>query len=218
VETGTASCFAPLAADRLRRLPFARPTSPGKTRVRGFYGCSSGRFSSRHRKPHRIATGCGPCGYKTASGRSKWPNRDPLGEPGAEVVVSHGRSGIQLAELTSVASLYAFVANDPADKIDRDGRQPYSWIIRCLNASQGTIAGPRPIKCTLQSSTTYYSPSGIPVQTVCNYSCSGGGTTDTLAPIQSAPSTVVVSGNGPCPNNPPYNWPTLPPNTWDPKK
>ena len=35
METGTASCFNLLAADRLRRLP-ACPTSALKTRVRGF--------------------------------------------------------------------------------------------------------------------------------------------------------------------------------------
>ena len=102
VETGTASCFAPLAADRLRRQPFARPTSPHKTRVRGFYGCSSGRFSSQRRRIRRIATGCGPCGYKTVSGRSKWVNRDPLEE----------RGGL---------NLYAFALNEPTVLIDNLG-------------------------------------------------------------------------------------------------
>ena len=102
METGTASCFAPLAADRLRRLPFARPTSPRKTRVRGFYGYSSGRFSSRRRRSRAIATGCGACGYKTASGRGKWVNRDPLGENGG-------------------LNLYAFVVNQPTLFMDRWG-------------------------------------------------------------------------------------------------
>lgn len=99
METGTASCFTSLAADRLRRPPFACPTSPRKTRVRGFCRGPSGRFSSRHRRIRATATGCGGCGYKTASGRGKWPNRDPIGEQG----------GI---------NLYEFVGNRPLASID----------------------------------------------------------------------------------------------------
>jgi RHS repeat-associated protein len=99
VETGTASCLTLLAADRLRWPPFARQTSPRKTRARGFYGCPSGRFSSRSRRTHRIATGCGACGYKTASGRGKWPNRDPIQENGG-------------------LNLYSFAMNRPVNTVD----------------------------------------------------------------------------------------------------
>jgi hypothetical protein len=104
VETGTASCFAPLAADRLRRLPFARLTSPLKTRVRGFYRGPSGRFSSRRRRSRAIATGCRACGYKTASGRGRWPNRDPIQERGGK-------------------NLYAFWENDLINNLDAAGLQ-----------------------------------------------------------------------------------------------
>jgi hypothetical protein len=43
------------------------------------------------------------CGYKTASGLGKWPNRDPLEEIGGK-------------------NLYAFVYNNPLKFIDTDGR------------------------------------------------------------------------------------------------
>jgi len=43
------------------------------------------------------------CAYRTASGRAKWPNRDPFGE----------RGGL---------NLYGFVANNPVNWIDTDGR------------------------------------------------------------------------------------------------
>jgi hypothetical protein len=43
------------------------------------------------------------CAYKTASGLDKWPNRDPLGEPGG-------------------LNLYGFVANNPLNLIDTDGK------------------------------------------------------------------------------------------------
>ena len=116
METGTASCFAPLAADRLRRLPFARPTSSRKTRVRDFCAGQSGRFSSRRRRSGAIATGCRACGYKTASGRSKWLNRDPLGEPGFEVL-QRGLADV----LGDGPNLYAYVKNDPTDRMDPRG-------------------------------------------------------------------------------------------------
>ena len=127
VETGTASCFAPLAADRLRRPPFARLTSPLKTRVQGFCRGASGRFSSRLRRSRAIATGCGACGYKTASGRGKWPNRDPIGEAG----------GI---------NLYGFVGNDPIDRVDPLGERWPDYYYFNIN-----IAIPNPWTATLVS-------------------------------------------------------------------
>jgi len=117
VETGTASCFAPLAADRLRRQPFARPTSPLKTRVRGFCRSASGRFSSRRRRNRAIATGCGVRGYKTASGRSKWPNRDPIGDLGFGTVT-------RLFVRDDYLNPYMFARNDGIDDVDLLGLQP----------------------------------------------------------------------------------------------
>ena len=106
VETGTASCLTFLAADRQQR-PLARPISPLKTRVRGFCRGASGRSSSRRRATSINATGCRVCGYKTASGRGKWPNRDPIGEMGC-------------------INLYSFVRNDPCDLYDPLGLLPPS--------------------------------------------------------------------------------------------
>ncbi len=51
-----------------------------------------------------MATGCGACGYKTVSGRGKWPNRDPIGELG----------GI---------NLYEYAGNDAVDNVDPFGLQ-----------------------------------------------------------------------------------------------
>ncbi len=104
METGTASCFHPLAADRLWRLPLACPTSPLKTRVRVFCARPSGRLSRRGRRTRATATGCGGCGYKTAPGRAKWVNRDPIEEDG----------GI---------NLYGYVGNNPVNDVDPLGLQ-----------------------------------------------------------------------------------------------
>jgi hypothetical protein len=42
------------------------------------------------------------CGYETASGRPKWPSRDPIGERGGK-------------------NLYAFIANNPIVQVDING-------------------------------------------------------------------------------------------------
>lgn len=159
VETGTASCFNLLAADRQQRRPFASPTSPLKTRVRGFYGCSSGRFSSRRRRSRAIATGCGACGYKTASGRSKWVNRDPLGEGGFIVLQLHKgfmSAGLarRMAELSQGPNLYRFWENDLVNNVDAAGLQgviapsgPPGSSIPAWDPGSGTCpAPPRPRK------------------------------------------------------------------------
>jgi hypothetical protein len=104
----------PLSADRLDALTSTRPTSPLKTRVRGSRCNSSGRSSPRGRRRREIATGSRGCGYKTASGRSEWLNRDPIEEDG----------GI---------NLYAFVENDPVNSSDPLGEQLYPPLILCPN-------------------------------------------------------------------------------------
>ena len=77
-------------------------TSPLKTRVWGFGDGGSGQPCVGGTVSHGIATGSDGFGYKIASGRLIWPNRDPLGE----MECSH---------------LYAFVCNSPLQKIDPFG-------------------------------------------------------------------------------------------------
>ena len=48
------------------------------------------------------------CGYKTASGLGKWPNRDPIEEPGGD-------------------NLYEFAVNSPIDSIDDYGLDTLSY-------------------------------------------------------------------------------------------
>jgi hypothetical protein len=124
VQSGSSHCFTFLAADR-QQQEFARPTSPRKTCVRVFCAGAAGRYSSRQGKPRRSATGCGACGYKTASGRSKWPNRDPLGEYGFEAVLDNVATRSlwenQFAELSERPNLYEFVENDPEGGVDLAG-------------------------------------------------------------------------------------------------
>ena len=127
METGTASCFAPLAADRLQRRPFASPTSPRKTRVQGFCRGASGRFSTRRRRSRAIATGCGACGYKTASGRGKWPKQRPVGG-----IWFSGYVAPTHKVLNNENDLYEFVMNSPTYTVDPDGR--FAWLPVCCIA------------------------------------------------------------------------------------
>ena len=100
---GAQSCFTSLAADResaarpqatFRPLLDHRPHPTftqllphwPKTRVWGFSGTPSGRLSRRRRGRSMFTPGSRACAYKTASGLGKWPNRDPLDEPGFETL------------------------------------------------------------------------------------------------------------------------------------
>lgn len=74
-------------------------TSPSKTRARSSCRQPSGRFSRQRRFRSMFTPGSGTCGYRTASGLGKWPNRDPIEERGSQ-------------------ALYAFVGNSPSDRID----------------------------------------------------------------------------------------------------
>ena len=81
------SGFFDLAAAPRQPLAVAAwPTSPRKTRVRGFRRHASGQTSSRRRCRSIITPGLRGCGYKIVSGRHEWPNHDPLGEPGFETL------------------------------------------------------------------------------------------------------------------------------------
>jgi hypothetical protein len=79
-------------------------TTPArKTCARGFRRHSSGRNLRRGRFRSINTPGLRACRYKTAPGRSNWPNRDPIGEEG-------GRN------------LYVFAYNTPVSAFDPDGR------------------------------------------------------------------------------------------------
>ena len=75
------------------------PTSSCKTRVRDFCGTSSSRISSRQHCRSMSATCSHHYCYRTVSGRSAWPNQDPIQE----------RGGL---------NLYDYVQNNPVNRID----------------------------------------------------------------------------------------------------
>jgi hypothetical protein len=108
VIAGAQSCFPLLAAEPLpaarERVALAPPwtTSPLKTRVGVSRRRASGRLSRRRRVRSMFTPGSRACGYRTASGRAKWPSRDPLGE----------RGGL---------NLYGMVGNNPLNLIDPFG-------------------------------------------------------------------------------------------------
>jgi hypothetical protein len=64
------------------------PTISPKTRVGVFRRHASGRLSRRGRSRSMFTPGLRACGYKSASGLGKWPNRDPLNERGFELIAS----------------------------------------------------------------------------------------------------------------------------------
>ena len=135
---GCQSCIPSLAAGPLSaaRSAALTPTwviSPAETRIGGRRCGASGRLSRRGRRRREIATGSRGCRYKTASGRRKWPNRDPLGEAGFEALRTapefdereraeqglRGRVAVQHG-----VNLYAYELNDPLNQIDALGLEP----------------------------------------------------------------------------------------------
>jgi hypothetical protein len=126
VET-TTSRFPFLAAEPLpvRRSLGGGETSPLKTRVGGPRQWPSGRLSRRGRPRRRIATGSAWCAYQTASGRRKWPNRDPIEEEGGP-------------------NLYQFNVNEPISNIDSEGHSG-SAVLRCLPIAGGCAVGDGPL-------------------------------------------------------------------------
>ena len=116
-----------LAAHDRRALASRLAISPGKTRVWGFHRCPSGRPQVRRGQTPGITPGSRVCGYKNASGRSNWPSRDPIEEPGFELL-RHGKAA------TIAANLHAFVHNVPISQVDPFGLEPtINMDDTCLN-------------------------------------------------------------------------------------
>ena len=91
-----------------------------KTRGWGFRRHPSGRSSRRHHCRSMFALGLRIYGYRTVSGRSAWPSRDPIGEQGGD-------------------NLYGFWENDMIANVDGFGlqgyigpnpQQGYPWLIQ----------------------------------------------------------------------------------------
>ena len=97
--------YAPSLAASGRRRPPQRAT-PKNSRL-GFFGTPSGRTLAKRHSARRTAPGYRACGYKTASSRPKWLNRDPIGENGG-------------------LNLYAYAGNNPISGIDPLGLS-VSW-------------------------------------------------------------------------------------------
>ena len=116
-----------LAADLLSA---AQPLPTPKTRVRGSRRRPSGRLLQPGRFRSINTPGLRACAYKTASGRRKWPNRDPWGEFGFQILQN---VGIHVKEASDGnPNAYSFVAGDPEDFADTDGRAwwpPSKWPI-----------------------------------------------------------------------------------------
>ena len=145
VETG-ASCFPSLAAEPSSaacRRPRCRQRIPTpKNRVWGFCGHPSGRNLSKRAQAVGTAPGCGRHRYKTASGRSIWPNRDPLGDfrflqryvwTGTRPFGAGGGKYYRLLtrypfEFGSRGrNLYHFVGNQPVLFVDLYGLSDWKW-------------------------------------------------------------------------------------------
>jgi hypothetical protein len=138
------SGFFDLAAAPRQPLAVAAwPTSPRKTRVRGFRRHASGQTSSRRRCRSIITPGLRGCGYKTVSGRHEWPNRDPLGDDGSLVLMTAGLlaktdyGNVEVLNDNEASSrwtainrnLYNFVDNNPINEVDPLGLDPTTELL-----------------------------------------------------------------------------------------
>ena len=132
------SRFTFLAADLLSAAQ-PSPTPLPKTRVGGFRRHASGRLSRRGHSRSMFTPGSRTCAYKTASGLGKWPNRDPMGERGFEILRQHNayrvlRFVAGIAERAEQPDLYEFVANNPVKFFDSLGLDPNSPQCQALQA------------------------------------------------------------------------------------
>ena len=154
------SRFTFLAADLLSAAQ-PSPTLLPKTRVWGFCRHAAGQTSRQGRCRPIITPGSRACGYKTVSGRHEWLNRDPLGEPGFELLqrVAPFRThplNLTPAELLEGQNLYDYVDNNPINKIDPNGLL-WGWVQSIVNwfKETGQVVAP-----------SIPPPGGIPVS--CN--------------------------------------------------
>jgi len=140
VESAIHRCFPLLAARPPSSAAWAprifapnKATSPLKTRVGGSRHSPSGRSSRRRFGSREIATGCRQYAYKTALGRTSWPNRDPINEPGARLISGPPKGLRDWGELNP----YAFCENNPLSKIDPDGREVITVAITAWSLGKG---------------------------------------------------------------------------------
>jgi hypothetical protein len=141
VVQGCQSCFTSLAADRVSAArphhtftPLLHHPRP-KTRARNFCRQASGRLSRRGARTPIITPGFRACGYKSASGRRQWLNRDPLGDLAAlpnfvpllnRPIGSDSDNVISADGLLNLwckinLNLYGAMANDPLNFFDPYG-------------------------------------------------------------------------------------------------
>jgi len=126
VVQSSKSCLPFLAADCQRQTSLVVQTSPLKTRVWNFSRQPSGRLSQRPRFRPINTPGLRGCGYKTASGRQRWLNRDPIAEHGG-------------------ANLYGFVKGQSIGMVDLLGlselssKQYRTFIEGRLNSGERNI-------------------------------------------------------------------------------
>jgi len=93
-----------------------------KNRVWGFFGDAEQSHRENRPQPKQPRQGNRPAPTKTASGRTYWPSRDPIGE----------RGGV---------NLYSFVYNDSIDWIDILGREPWGGPANAVAETAGLRLG-----------------------------------------------------------------------------
>ncbi len=211
---GCQSCIPSLAAGPLSaaRSAALTPTwviSPAETRIGGRRCGASGRLSRRGRRRREIATGSRGCRYKTASGRRKWPNRDPIGESGFELIRR------KKPFKNDYPNLYIFVANDPMSRLDPLGLDWFDRYTECLDMMKwdlvcgigtalglpGSVRGPGivPIVCRKITAGTAGWCAGV------SYGCMIDAMLWTPWPPSSPPYPIAPPGSGcsTCPVNGP---------------
>jgi hypothetical protein len=113
---------------RLTQVSSAPSVICQNTRVGGFHGYTSGRNLRRGRLRPIKTPGSRACAYKSTSGLGEWPNRDPIGEEGFELLIWPSNDS---GDEDAGPNVYDFVANDPVDSLDDLGLWKW-WTHRDL--------------------------------------------------------------------------------------